>query len=212
MSDKYRITICVPCFGRPQRTRRIIKNILDQSISNWEAFVIGDGCPHFQEMVDSGEAAEFIRIAESKGSKLHCYNLDKNYGGFGYHITNMVTEQCKGEFLIYAGNDDIISPDHFEHYLSEIEGTDLDMVYYKTFVGPTNSVRNPILKISCIGHSEIILRSTVAKKTSHGPKYAHDWHIIDSILNSGCKAKKAASDRITYTVTHLPGRTIDTID
>ena len=42
------LTICVPCFGRPERTIRLVNQIATQSIGNWEAYIIGDCCDQFQ--------------------------------------------------------------------------------------------------------------------------------------------------------------------
>jgi glycosyltransferase involved in cell wall biosynthesis len=210
--EEYRISIVVPCFERPQRTRRIIGNILSQTINNWEAFVIGDGCPHFQKMIDSGEVNGFIKEAESKGNKLHCYNLSKNHGGWGYHITNYATENAKGKYMVFAGNDDIILENHFEHYLSEIEKTELDLVYYRTFVATHNFIRDPELKKDRVGHSELIVRTDIIRDIKHHNEYAHDWSLIEEIIKKGAITKKAISDKITYIITHSPGITIDTID
>ena len=212
MDGSPRITISVPCFGRPERTRRIIDNILNQNINNWEAFVIGDGCPHFQKMVDSGEVETFIKRAEKNGNKLNCYNLPKNYGFWGYQIATMAFQQATGNFLIFAGNDDTISNDHFEHYLSEIENTNLDLVYYNSFILPQNKIRNSILKLGGVGHSEIIIRTSLLRGMSQKPIYAADWEIINEIQSKTNKIKKADSKKMTYTVTRIGNLTSDTID
>lgn len=210
--DKIRISIVVPCYGRPERTKRIINNILNQSINGWEAFIIGDGCPFFQKMIDSGEVEQFIKRAQDNGNILHCYNLDKNYGGHGYFITNYAVKNAIGDYFIFAGNDDILYNNHFEHYLEEIENTDLDLVYYNTFNGPNNKVRTPTLQISCIGHSEIIVKTELLRNFEHTSNYGHDWGLINFLIQNGVKHKKSNSDKYTYVVTHLPGITIDTID
>ena len=210
--SNYRITIAVPCFGRPQRTRRIIKNILDQDINNWEAFVIGDGCDHFNELLASEEKNEFIKIAEEKGNKLHMFNLEKNYGGWGYEIMNYAMRNASGKFLIFAGNDDKISSDHFSHYLSEIENTDLDLVFYDTYIEPQKKARYPSLKLGDIGHAEIIFRTSILDGVTQPPIYAADWEIISQVLKKTNKYKKADSTKITYTITKIDRFCSDIID
>ena len=59
--SKYRLSVAIPCFERPARTRRIINNLLAQNINGWEAFIIGDGCPYFDEMIESKEVEYFIK-------------------------------------------------------------------------------------------------------------------------------------------------------
>ena len=202
--SKPRISIVSPCWGRPARTRRMINNILGQTINNWEAFIIGDGCPHFQDMVESHEVEYFKKTAEEKGNILHCYNLDKNHGGFGKYIIDHAIANAIGEYFIFVANDDIILPNHFEHYLSEIEGTNLDLVYYNTFVGPTNSVRNSILKGGQIGHSECIFRTDFIRDIPHGDDYGQDWRFIQYLIGKeGSQYKKAKSEYCSYIVGHI---------
>ena len=138
--SKYKITIVLPCWGRPLRTRRAIENILYQDINEWEAFIIGDACPHFQEIIDSGDAQLYKNIAERSGNRLHIFNLDEHKGGYGYWILNYALEHAEGEYFIFMGNDDIILNNHFQHYLSEIQGTDFDLVYYNTWINPINEI------------------------------------------------------------------------
>jgi glycosyltransferase involved in cell wall biosynthesis len=201
--DNPRISIVIPCWGRPARTRRIINNVLSQTINNWEAFIIGDGCPHFENMIESHEVAYFKKAAEEGGNLLHCYNLKENGGGFGHHIVNDAVSKALGKYFIFAGNDDILLPNHFEHYLSEIENTDLDLVYYNTYVGPTKSIRNAQLKAGSIGHSELIIRTDFMRDIQHDPKYSHDWRFIEQLINKQPKHKKAQSTYCTYVVTHI---------
>jgi len=55
---KPRITISIACYQRPERTKRSIQCILDQDINGWEAFIMGDACPDFQKLIDSGYLKE----------------------------------------------------------------------------------------------------------------------------------------------------------
>ena len=211
--EEYRVTIIAACYGRPLRTRRMINNILDQNISGFEAFVIGDCCEDFQKMIDSGEVNEFKRRAESLGIKLHCYNLDKHYGDYGGPIYNYCINLAKGKYITFIGNDDIIEKDHLEHYLSEIEDTDHDLVYYKTYLDPSSSIRDPRLEISRIGHSEIIVKRSSIGELKHDRVYATDWSLISKLIDKGISAKKALSNRFTYRVMHIPGQDLkDNID
>ena len=51
----YKVTISMPCFGRPLRTKRAINSIINQTEQNWEALVVGDNCSNIQQLIDSGE-------------------------------------------------------------------------------------------------------------------------------------------------------------
>lgn len=210
MSDP-RITIIMACYGRPQRTLRSIQCIRDQNITGWEAFIMGDGCPNFKVLIETGYL-EDIRVQEAeKGNIIHYFNADENGGGHGYKLINHAIENATGKYLVFYANDDIISPDHFENYL-EIEKTDLDFMYFNSWLDPLNSQRDSMLANSYIGHSEIIVKTELAKQLPpHGWKYGHDWDFIYSMMKKG-KGKKS-KDKVTYKVMHIPAfGTKDTID
>ena len=193
MHNLPRISLVVSCYQRPQRTIRMINCIGNQTINNFEVFLIGDGCPYFQQILESREYQLWVERMEKLGNRVITFNMDKNYGGCGYKIINYAIENATGQYFVFAANDDVIEPDHLEHYLSEIEDTDYDMVCYSTLVRPeADRVRVPRLAFSGIGHSEIVVKTTIAQSMPpHGPEYGHDWSFISSIINSGANIKVA---------------------
>jgi len=198
-----RITISIPCFGRPERTKRSIQCILNQDMNGWEAFIMGDACPSFQKLIDNGYLQSIKEEQEKKGNIIHYFNADVNGGGCGYKLTNHAIQNAIGKYLIFYANDDIILPNHFNHYLSEIENTEYDLVYYNSNLAPLKGDRNTILQISCIGHCDIIIKTDVAKKIKpHTEKYVHDWEFIHELSTIG-KHKKAKSSQSTYRVMRL---------
>jgi hypothetical protein len=197
----YSLSICLPCNGRPERTLRILDQIKKQTINNWELFAIGDCCSFFQTFIDNGYLEAFKKDVESKGNKVIYQNLDRNYGGYGYYIRNHVKNVATGKYLIYVDNDDFILENHFSNYLSEIENTDYDMVYFDSYVEPLNEFRITELNIGKIGHSEIILKTSFLRNIKdHTPDYEHDWVLINNIIKAGAKIKKIEKKEITYIV------------
>lgn len=203
----------MPCYLRPERTRRAIQCILDQDIDGWEAFLMGDCCPEFQKLIDSGYLEQIKQEQEKKGNIIHYFNAEKHGSGWGYELTNHAIQNASGKYFLFLDNDDIIMPNHFRHYLSEIEGTEYDLVYYNSYLAPHRGIRGTYLGPSAIGHCDIIVKTEVAKAaSSHDNTYAHDWKFISEICEKG-KCKKASSKEATYHVMRLPiGPTIDNID
>jgi glycosyltransferase involved in cell wall biosynthesis len=198
-----RLTVSMPCFGRPQRTIRAIECIANQTANGWEALVIGDGCPIMQNFIDSNYFRDLIQTCSSNGNNLIIDNYLFNQGGHGFAITNSNIEEAKGEYFTFFANDDIILPNHFENYLSQIEGTDLDFVYFDSFVAPRNAIRNAQLQYGMIGHSELIIRTQFLKSMPmHDAEYSHDWRLIEEMVKSG-KHKKAENSPATYHVMSL---------
>ena len=141
-----RISIVIPCYKRPARTRRIINCISRQTINNFEAFIIGDGCSDFQELLSDPIYQDWVKCMEVAGNNIISFNMDQNYGGCGYHIINYAIQNATGKYFVFTANDDIILDNHFEHYLSEIENTDYDMVCYPTLIRPYgDAIRIPHL-------------------------------------------------------------------
>lgn len=209
---EYRLTVSIPCLGRPKRTKRAIEAILNQDTHGWEALVTGDHCPDFQRLIDSGWLETKAREAAWMGNSLVYKNLPDRTGHCGTYITNENIQNAKGKYLIFFANDDLILPNHFSHYL-EIEDTDLDYMYFNSYLAPLKQVRNSKLAPSEIGHSEIIVRTSLAKKAKpHEPKYGHDWQFLYDIMQGG-KGKKSQSTLTTYHVMHVPNfGTVDKID
>jgi glycosyltransferase involved in cell wall biosynthesis len=198
-----RLTVSMPCYGRPQRTIRAINCIANQSINGWEALVIGDGCPVMQDFIDSDYFKDLIEMCSYNGNDLIIENNPVNQGGHGFAITNHNIEVAQGEYFTFFANDDIILPNHFENYLSQIEGTDLDFVYFNSEVKPTNSLRVSRLEYGMIGHSELIIRTEFLRQMPmHDEHYGHDFALIQNMMQNG-KHKKAENCPATYYVMSL---------
>ncbi len=207
------LSVCIPCYGRPQRTKRLLDAVLSQTCTNWEAFFIGDGCPDFQSMIDDGTMAEAAKVAHAKGCRIVFANMPTHAGGWGYAIRNKVKELATGTYFIYVDNDDLIKETHFEHYLSEIIDSECDFVFYNTYLCPTESVRHSQLKEGLIGHSEIIVRTDFLKTMPpHTESYGHDWKLIDNMMKYSAKYKKALSNETTYLIMGVGELREDTMD
>lgn len=213
MYMKPKITISVPCYKRPQRTVRAIECIANQNIDGWEALIGGDGCPILGDLILKGEFDKLIKECKNRGNNLDIVNYEGNKGGCGYSITNINIQRARGEYFVFFANDDVILPNHFENYLSAIEGTDYDFVYFDSYVEPYKSDRVSELRYGGIGHSELIIKTSFLKKMPlHSPDYGHDWRLIENMMNAGAKYMKAISKPQTYIVKSVPNNIEQGID
>lgn len=198
-----RITLSIACYRRPERTKRSIQCILDQDINGWEAFIMGDACPDFQKLIDSGYLQSIKEEQEKKGNIIHFFNAEVNGGGCGYKLINHAIQNATGKYFVFFANDDVIDPTHFRNYL-EIENTDLDYMFFDSFIDPIGKSRESRLAPSVIGHSEIILKTELAKQLpEHSAKYGHDWEFINAMAKQG-KGEKSKSTSLSYRVMHVP--------
>jgi len=198
-----RLTLSMASFGRPQRTIRAINSIANQTANDWEALVIGDGCSVMKDYLDSGYFNDIRIECSNRGNDLYIDNNPINQGGNGFAIINNNIKIAQGKYFVFFANDDIILPNHFENYLSQIENTDLDFVYFDSFVAPRNAIRNAQLQYGMIGHSELIVKTDFLRQMpTHNEHYGHDWALIQSMIQNG-KHKKAVNCPPTYQVMSL---------
>ncbi len=191
---KPKVSIIMPCLNRPNATKRAIDSILAQTEKSWEAFIIGDNCPNIESLIKNNE------YIVQDPSKLIIENLPKRYGGYGYHIRNEYIQRASGEYVVFLDNDDYFLENHLENYLSEIENTNLDFVYYNTWV-IENGERYPRLEQNHIGHSELIIKTEFLKRVPKvSSEYGHDWELINNMIAMGGTSKKGNSRKMTYRI------------
>jgi glycosyltransferase involved in cell wall biosynthesis len=199
-----KITVVVPCFGRPERTKRVVQNILSQTITDWEAFFIGDNCPDFQHLIDSGYFADASKQSRENGNVLIASNLPNHYGGYGYEARNRAKSLANGEYICFVDNDDFIMKNHFENYYTAIKGTENDFMYFDSFIEPLNKTRTSSVKFGEIGHAELVIKTEFYKRMPpQTPEYGHDWKLIENMVEAGAKFEKAVGKLPTYVVMGL---------
>jgi len=186
----------MPVYLRPERTQRMIRCLLNQTEKDWEAFIVGDNCPYFDRH------AELL-----KDPRILAWNQRKNGGFWGYQITNLSIQAATGTYFMFLANDDLVELHHIENYLSAIEGTDLDFVYFDSFV--LGERKNYKLKWGYIGDNAVIIRTEFLKQMPERlPEYGHDFELIHNMMLCGAKYKKSKNFP-TYHIMTSPTSRID---
>lgn len=193
MRKQYDIAICMPCFGRPERTRRAIESIMAQTVNNWEAFIIGDCCPDFENMMAENRslgAGSWETIADQAGNKIHLFNLPEHKGGFGYFIRNYAIVNNRSKLLVFLDNDDIILPNHFERCIANMkEYGSPALLLQASYCKFNDRLRIPfVIGFGYIGHSEMVINCEAVRSSraviEQGPNYGHDWELIQNIIKA----------------------------
>lgn len=208
----YKVSLIVPSYLRPERTKRAIECIINQDMQNFEAYIAGDACPFIQELLDTGKNLEYTKMAADKGIKLSIFNMPHHYGGYGYQARNTCIQLAYGDtnpasdYVMFMDNDDIIEADHVSNYYNAISQTDNDLMYFDTWLDPVEvrgvrgKLRESKMEEGSIGHAEIIVKSSVLKSIKpQKSEYSHDWHYIKQIVDAGFKYKKS-TNKPTYKI------------
>lgn len=205
---KYKLSVIVPCYERPQRTIRAINCVLNQNFENYHAMFLFDGCPYYEQHKENGV---FDIKNNNSTNKIEFINT-KHHGGWGFFQRNLGISKAEGQYTIFYDNDDVILPNHFDNYYNSIAGTPYDMVYFNSFLEVRNEMRITQLCYGMIGHSEIIVKTEFLKllppQTS---EYGHDFRMIEYILWQHGMVRKSDS-MPTYIVKSIPSHREKNID
>lgn len=112
------VTIVLPTHNRPEVLTFAIKSVLDQTVADFELFVIGDGC--------TDDTARHVAAFED--SRIRWFDLPKA-PHFGYANINVALKEARGEFVAYMAHDDLWLPDHLELLLSFFEDDSVEIAY-----------------------------------------------------------------------------------
>lgn len=202
VATRLKLSLILPSYGRPQLTERAIRSVLAQTFDGAEVFFFGDNCAVFANIIANNWFLSAHNTIVDR-IKIHTRNYDKR-DGTPTRIINDAIALAKGEYLLFMANDDQIQPGHFENYYGFAKTNDVDMAYFNSIVdvNGTTYLRNAVIKFRHIGHSEIAVRTSIAKTVPpHHRSYGHDWDFIRSVLTASDPKKVIKSqNEPTYIV------------
>lgn len=120
------ITVIIPTFNSSGTLRLTIESVLMQDYSDFEVWVVGDGCTDDSEMV----------VAAFKDKRLNWTNLPENTGSPSVP-RNEGIKRAHGGYIAYLGHDDLWFPWHLSNLMECIQQKSSDFVYsLGVFIGP----------------------------------------------------------------------------
>jgi len=122
----------MPTHNRADVVGLAIRSVLDQTISDFELLVVGDGCTDHTAGV----------VAAFADARIRWFDLPKA-PGFGIANRNLALRQAQGEYIAFAPHDDLLFPDHLEKMLQLIERTDAEWCYSRPLWVSTDGVIVP---------------------------------------------------------------------
>lgn len=186
------ISICLPCFGRPQRTRRILENLATQTLTGAELLVVNDGCPQLRDLFSSAWFQQWRQWYKEFGNHLYLHQFSHTMGAYGAYAIHHCVARARGKFFCFANNDDMLLPEHLAFYYRSIATSGALWQYMKTMLVTDGLVteRGQVLKHGGIGHSELIIETELLKKimknrdffNKYASGYGHDWKLVEEVL------------------------------
>ncbi|MFC1813647.1 glycosyltransferase family 2 protein, partial [Thermodesulfobacteriota bacterium] len=117
-SNSPSVTIIIATYNRSVTLRLSLETVLLQDFTNFEVWIIGDGCTD-----DSGEV-----VSSFNDDRLHWFNLPSNSGTPSLP-RNEGLRRARGEFVAYLNHDDLWFPWHLSGLMSCIEQNNSDFVF-----------------------------------------------------------------------------------
>ncbi|WP_455283649.1 glycosyltransferase family 2 protein [[Eubacterium] cellulosolvens] len=112
------VSVIIPTYNSSGTLRLTLQTVLCQDFTDFEVWVVGDGC------TDDSENA----VASFADDRLHWMNLPSNSGGPSLP-RNEGLRRAKGRFIAYLGHDDLWFPWHLSELVDCIETSNSDFVY-----------------------------------------------------------------------------------
>lgn len=194
-----KLSIIMPCWKRPERTRRAISSVIGQTSTDWELLCVGDRCDDLDKLAND-EAYHHPQI--------FYHDMPTHEGRFGTQCLNWGLDNARGQYVCFIGNDDYLLPHHVDCRIRGMEyfRTDLTLHASKIRGDPADRLRGGAIQHGVVGGSEITIMLPLARgmKFTSG-EYGHDWTFLTSILRLGAFVGCDWNERhATYRVCSLP--------
>ena len=113
-----KFTILLPTHNRPDVLALAVQSVLQQTQTDWELLVVGDGCTDDTATV----------VAGFGDARIRWFDLPKGLG-FGYANRNLALRQASGALIAFLGHDNLLFPDHLAKLEVPFRNPDVMLAY-----------------------------------------------------------------------------------
>src|ERR1700730_9755739 len=109
-ADAPTVTVIVPTYNRRATLRHALQSLLAQDFSDFEAWIVGDGCT-------DGSEEEVAKLGDAR---LQWINLTVN-GGNQWRPNNEGLQRAGGRYAAFLGHDDLWLPWHLSTLVTSVD-------------------------------------------------------------------------------------------
>lgn len=120
MSDAPAVTVLIATYNKAAALRHTIESVRRQSFTDFELWVIGDGC--------TDGTAEMVSAIAASDARVHWHNLPQNTG-YQSAPHNEGLRRARGRWIAYLNHDDLWLPRHLELLVDAAERSGADFAY-----------------------------------------------------------------------------------
>ncbi len=117
MSKTPMVSVVIPTHNRPDRLRRAIDSVLQQTYQDFQIIVVNDGAT----------SVEAVVADMNKDGHITLVTHDRNRGLAASRNTGI--RQATGKYVCYLDDDDRFLPDHLETLVTALESSDYKVAY-----------------------------------------------------------------------------------
>ena len=117
-ADAPTVSVITPTYNRRAMLRYALQSLLAQDFSDFEAWIVGDGC------TDGSEE----EVANLGDARLHWLNLPVN-GGSQWRPNNEGLARARGRYIAFLGHDDLWLPWRLSRLVAHAEKSDADFFH-----------------------------------------------------------------------------------
>ena len=115
------VSVVIATYNSAKTLKTAIQSVLLQEHSDFEVWIVGDGCTDNSPEV----------VASFADDRLHWVNLSQNSGSASIP-NNEGVRRANGTYIAFLGHDDLWLPDHLRLLVEALEGDKADFVYCMT--------------------------------------------------------------------------------
>lgn len=194
------LTVIMPVWKRPQRTRRAIESWQGQIDSRSELLCIGDGPESGLKDIEK----EYEAYGDF-GGRLKFIHMPKHEGKWGTAPRNHGFDLARGKWVCFLDSDDYLLPGHVGSRIAMVSTDIVDVAIGSSIIRhpAKDEIRTASLVQGQLGNSEMTIRTSFAQAVKfQSGEYGHDFTFAVDLYKAGARFALFPSE-CSYVVTHL---------